>query len=490
MNRRLVLVLVSVALCVAVAAPLGMVLAGRSGDDQPSPDRSSTTEVLGDAEPPDPGVPGADGVGDPYFPQAGNGGYDVDHYLLDLTWEPDTGTLEGKVTMSATATETLSAFNVDLVGLEVQAVSVDGRSVEAERTDEREVTITPGDPLGEGADFVAEIGYTGRPAPLPGGPEPVEPGWVTNDGDVLVVAQPDGAATFFPVNDHPSDKASYEIRVTVPDDLEVAASGLLVDTLDGDGSRTWVYDAPDRMASYLLQVVIGDLVFEESTGPAGVPIRHAFESSVAEVGRQGMAPTAAMMEHFAELFGPYPFVAYGGAVIDEDLGFALETQTLSIFGTDAAALDRVVAHELAHQWFGNHVSPATWQDIWLNEGFATYAEWLWLAHSEGAPLDEIAREVAATGDIELPPGDPGADDLFHPTVYHRGALTLHVVRHEVGDEAFFELLRTWLDRFGGGAAGTADFEALAAEIAGRDLSELFDTWLRSPGRPSLAGWLG
>jgi aminopeptidase N len=242
------------------------------------------------------------------------------------------------------------------------------------------------------------------------------------------------------------------------------------------------------MATYLVQVVVGNLRFEELTGPAGLPIRNAYDADLGEGAGAAFRRQAEMIDFFDDLFGPYPFAAYGVVVVDEALGFALETQTLALFGSDALA-EPIVAHELAHQWFGDHVSLGSWRDIWLNEGFATYAQWLWAEHRGEGTVDEIALASARTPGLDVPPGDPGADRLFHTTVYVRGALTLHVLRHELGDDAFFELLRTWVDRYGGASATSADFEALAGEVGRRDLSGLFDAWLRAPGVPTLADWL-
>ena len=494
-RRRRLLLAAGAALAVAGGA-VGVALArgdGASTDDRgPAGGADSTVPATTapEASPPEPGQSGAPGVGDPYFPGAGNGGYDVDHYVLALTWDPEARRLDGVATIEATAaTQGLSRFSLDLVGLEVTDVTVDGAPAAWER-DGRELVITPDGTVAAGAGFTAVVAYGGSPEAV-AGPAPLDPGFIVeDDGEVHVAAEPIGAATFLPSNDHPSDKATFEIRVTVPEGLDVAANGVLRRTQPGDrpGTETWVYDVADPMATYLVQVVVADLRVEELTGPGGLPIRNVYDADLgtavgAAIGRQGD-----MIGFFEDQFGPYPFATYGAAVVDQALGFALETQTLSLFGPDTAS-EPVVAHELAHQWFGNHVSPASWQDIWLNEGFATYAEWLWAEHAGATTVDDAAAEAAGIPGLDHPPADPGADALFRGSVYMRGGLTLHVLRRTVGDDAFFDLLRTWLDRYGGSSASTADFEALAAEVGGQDVRPLLDAWLRSPRLPRLSDWL-
>jgi aminopeptidase N len=338
------------------------------------------------------------------------------------------------------------------------------------------------------------IDYSGVAQPVEG-LVPGLGGWVHDGREVYVASEPDGAAGFFPGNDHPSDKATYAIHVTAPDDLTVVANGVASGTEDdtAGGTTTWSFEMADPMATYLVQVGIGNFTIEESASPAGVPIRNAFDDDVADPAAvEPHARTGEMIDYFAETFGPYPFANYGVLVVDEPIGFALETQTLSLFpgGVD----EETVAHELAHQWFGNAVSPAQWKDIWLNEGFATYASWLWRADGSGAgtDIDDVAAGAARMSeDLRLPPGDPGGpENLFDASVYYRGALTLHVLRNAMGDENFFELLRTWVDRYSGKSATSAEFEALAGDIAGADLSSLFDAWLRSDELPRLADWTG
>jgi aminopeptidase N len=485
MSRRPLAVAVAAVAAVALAV-VALALVRNRGDDGTGAGAAGGPEATveaGDGEP----VDAATGVGDPYFADAGGGGIDVDHYDLDLTWDPDALTMAGEATITAKATEALASLSLDLVGMEVGEVTVDGEPAEAERTGDRDLRITPAEPLAAGDDVTVVVRYQGGPTTVPA-VEPVAPGWFGDGGEVYTVFEPDGAATLFPVNDHPSDKATYTFEVTVPRGMEVVANGTHTSTASVGDVATWRFDAADPMASYLVQLAIADdFDVEESTGPGGLPLRNVFDADVPAGDRRALDRTGEMIAAFEDMFGPFPFETYGGLMVDEPLGFALETQTLTIFGTRLTD-EGTVAHELAHQWFGNDVSPATWQDIWLNEGFATYASWLWSEHDGGAPVDEVAA-MHAQGRFDRPPADPGAATLFDESVYERGALTLHVLRHTVGDDDFFRILRTWVERYGGRSASTADFEALAEEVSGAELSPLFDAWLRAPAMPDLHEWV-
>jgi aminopeptidase N len=205
-----------------------------------------------------------------------------------------------------------------------------------------------------------------------------------------------------------------------------------------------------------------------------------------------------MIAFFSETFGPYPFEAYGVVVADASLPFALETQTLTLFSRawlePGGGMDELISHELSHQWFGDSVSVARWGDIWLNEGFATYASWLWFEHRDGPQaLDVIVSEtyrlleqLSTDGGLP-PPGDPPAYDLFNISVYDWGAMTLHALRLQVGDEAFFRILRTYYDRYQYGNATTEDFVTVAEEISGQALSAFFERWLYGDTVPELPG---
>lgn len=450
---------------------------------------------------------GTPGIGDTLYPLAGNGGYDVTHYDLTLDIDMTTNTLDAQAVLSIIALETLTAFNLDFRGLSIADVRIDGQPADHSR-DGAELTVTPSGSLPAGGAFTILIAYSGTPQAI------IEPslgariGWnfLPGGGGVYVASQPLGSQTWYPVNDHPLDKATYTLRVTVDAGYGVAANGVLTETVAGVNETTYTFVVDDPMASYLTTLNVGDYVAESSTlvgGAAdGVVLRNYFPRSMANGSGIAFSEQEAMLRFFSDTFGPYPFDAYGAVVTPALLTFALETQTLSLFGgfmafTPPAAGAEVIAHELVHQWFGNAVSVADWRDIWLNEGFATYGSWLWFEHVYGqARLDQIVRDHYAvlampelqTGlalDDSFIIGQPPADDLFNLAVYFRGALTLHALRLQIGDEAFFETLRTYYARYAGGNVTTPDFIAVAEQVSGQPLDALFDAWVYQPVLPPL-----
>ncbi len=439
-------------------------------------------------------VVGATGIGDPYFPGDGNGGYDVDHYDLDIGYDPDTDVLTGTATITARTTGApLSGFSLDLVGLEVAAVAVDGTEVEVSR-DGDELVVDPGQVVVDG-EFTVRVAYAGVPEPVLDGPG--VSGVVTTDDGVLVVGEPDVAATWFPVDDHPSDAATVELSVTVPEDLVAVSVGELVRRGDPvDGERTWVWRSDDPMAPYLLALAVGDFDLTEREVD-GITYRDAVAAGLSgtprENARAALDRQPEVLEFLADLFGsPYPYTEAGGIVTASSLGFALESQTRPVYAQDffgsAAGAQLVVVHELAHQWTGDDLRLHRWRDIWLSEGFATYAEWAWTEHQGGRSVaDRLAEVTARPADDpfwEQAIGDPGAatGDLFSEQVYLRGGAVLAALRAEVGDDAFAELLSRWTTEHAGRAVTTAEFTALATEVAGTDLTGFFDSWLGA-GRP-------
>ncbi len=456
--------------------------------DNGSPDNGSAENSSPDEEFALSETVGAPGVGDNYYPLAGNGGYDVTHYTINLDVDPTINAFDAFVDIEMVLTQPLTSLNLDLIGFEVSGVQVDEALVDFVR-DGQELTVQFGRQIAEGTDIVVRVSYSGMPETI------VEPvigsiGWIDSSAGSYVVSEPNGSPTWFPVNDHPLDKATFTFIVAVPEDYEVAANGLLAETKPTAAGVSYRWEASDLMAPYLATVAIGDFEFVEETGPNGLPIRHAFPPDIVKLGIADFARTSQMIETFTSLFGPYPFEAYGSLVIDDSFGFALENQTFSIYskllidGTQKR--EWVFAHELAHQWFGNSVSVGRWQDIWLNEGFATYAETLWTEFADDGDTNQRMRDIWNTSIGYGAPGDPGPDNLFGGTVYQRGALVLHAIRLELdNDDLFFDIMKSWAQEFAYSTATTEDFIELTNRVSGQDLRETIEAFVYSETLPEL-----
>ena len=486
---------------VVLAVALATTLIGGCSDDPgritARVDRSTTTTTAAatttTAAPT--GTAGSADVGDAIVPGAGNGGYDVTNYDLAITVADDRTTIEGTATIEVTATQDLSAFNLDLEGLTVDDVTVDDEA--ATFTHEgSELTITPTSPIASGADLTTVVQYHGAPTPVQDPSAPGTIGWLSAPSGTYVAGEPTGARGFFPCNDHPSDKATFTIAVTAADRDTVVANGVVGSkAATGDGHTTWTFGQSDPMATYLVQIAVGDYDIVESTGPGGLPIRHAVVRSVTADQREVLDDTEAQLEFFESVFGPFPFDTYGLLVADSGPEFALETQTLTLLPSewltsfDPTSTSSVMAHELAHQWFGDAVTPARWSDIWLNEGFATYGEWLWNDHIGTTPIDDAVDDAMAQAprwrEAFGPVTSPAAPVLFSPNEYDGAGIVLHALRLTVGDDVFFEILRTWASERDGTSATTEDFQELATRLAGQDLVPFFDAWLRSPTLPTM-----
>ena len=432
-------------------------------------------------------------IGDPYYPELGNGGYDVSHYDVELAFDPATGILAAAVEIAATATADLDGFSLDFAGFEITAASVNGSSVEFSRQEEELILDLP-TPLAAGETFTTTVTYMGEPAAELSAAVPLSVGWHTDSaGRSFTATEPDGAHWWFPGNDHPLDKATYRFELTAPDGFTAAATGTFIESYPAAaGGKTWVWEMARPMATYLAGVVIGELELvtdAEGSAEAGVNLRHALPAALAADPPQPIRRSGEMIAYLSQVFGPYPYDDFGVAIISDFPG-AMENQTLSIFDDRLLGNDTIfelfIVHELAHHWYGNSVSPGLWQHIWLNEGFATYAEWLWVEREFGEGVrDELISEARAEVLDEPPPGVPPADDLFNPSVYLRGGLTLHALRQEVGDEAFFEILRAYTMAFAHGNAVTDDFIGVAEEVSGHDLGTLFNDWLYLPEVPPI-----
>ncbi|MFC8531973.1 M1 family metallopeptidase [Nocardia sp. NPDC057227] len=437
---------------------------------------------------------------DEYLPQNGNRGYRVSRYELELGYRVAGNRLTGRAVLTAVTTEVRDRFALDLSqAMRVTKVLVNGVKAARYVHQHHKLVVTPQQkiPAGGVLTFTVQYGGTPRPVRGPWG----EVGWEELTEGALVASQPNGAASWFPCDDHPSSKASYRIAITTDSPYYALANGTLVGKQTKASQTTWIYEQPEPMAGYLATIQIGHYR-RHRIGPAHAPVpmdavvptrlRAAFEHDFA---RQPW-----MMELFTERFGPYPFAGYTVVVTDDELEIPIEAQGISIFGANHCdgrrSAERLVAHELAHQWFGNSVTIRQWRDIWLHEGFACYAEWLWSEESGGPGADRMAR--AARHNLARQPqdivvGDPGPARMFDDRVYKRGALALHALRLELGDRAFFALLREWTTRYRHSSVITEEFTDLAGHYTTLPLRPLWESWLHSaplPQLPPLSGVQG
>jgi aminopeptidase N len=328
------------------------------------------------------------------------------------------------------------------------------------------------------------VHYTGVPGPA-GNSDLGTYGWVPTHDGVVVTSEPDGTPTWLPVNDHPSDKATYTFRITVPNDLQVVANGEPDAPVSDGESTTYVWHERMPMASYLATIAIGHFKIRKGF-TNGIPVITAVDSKFQSDAARLYDTTAAAVTWETSLFGPYPFSTAGGIIDDAHLDYALETQERPVYAGFMPD-DVFIVHELAHQWFGDSVSLTTWKDIWLNEGFATYAEWLWHERSGEDSAHKIFKryyEQPSNSPIfNPPPVRTGRQQLFSFSVYIRGAMCLQALRDRVGSDTFFKILRTWAADHQYGNATTAQFEALAEQLSQQRLDGLFNAWLNGRGKP-------
>ncbi|GGV04910.1 metallopeptidase [Streptomyces filipinensis] len=434
------------------------------------------------------GSAGAPGAGDPYFPLSGNGGYHVRHYGLTLRYDTASRHLDGKAVLTARATRDLSRFDLDLTGLKVTGVTVD-RTPAAFRRDGQELVVTPRHTLRAGRGFHVTVTYHGTPKPVTD-PDGSADGWIATDDGAFVANEPQGAMTWFPANAHPRDKSSYDITITVPRGRTAVANGALVGRRTAHGQTAFHWRETQPMAAYLATATVGTFKVEQYTTHDGIHVYNAVDPREAARAAPVLKKLPSVLEWESKLFGPYPFRS-AGSIVDHapGIGYALETQTRPLY--DSAPDISTLVHENAHQWFGDSVSLTAWKDIWLNEGFATYAEWLYdEQHGGDSAQDAFDALYARPANDHLwafPPGDPGSgENIFDTPVYARGAMTLHELRKTVGDRDFFRILRAWAAGHRGGHGTTAQFVRLAERTSGERLDGLFHTWLYTKGKPDRA----
>ncbi|WP_030739456.1 M1 family metallopeptidase [Streptomyces sp. NRRL S-31] len=436
-------------------------------------------------------TPGAPGIGDPYYPDYGNGGYDVSHYDLRLQYQPKTDELEGTATILAKTTQDLSSFDLDFL-LDVSEVRVNGAKAAFTTSGQHELVVTPKTPLAKGASVTVVVRYSGVPSTKSAYGFST---WHRTPDGAVAADEPESAWWWFPSNDHPSDKATYDVSVAVPDGTQAISNGTLQSTSSKLGWTRYNWRQNKPQATYLATLALGRFDITTGTSDGGVPVINAYSRDLGDnegAARASVERTGEIVDWLSGYFGPYPFSSAGGYVPNTTTGYALETQSRVYYsprqfanGSNAS----VVVHELAHQWYGDDVSLKRWKDIWINEGFARYAQWLWSEHEGEGTAQQLADYVYASHPADdafwtVAPGDPGADEQFGAAVYDRGALAIQELRNAIGDDAFFAILKGWPREHAYGNASVADFQKYAERVSGKPLAALFDTWLFQTSKPA------
>lgn len=434
---------------------------------------------------------GGSGLGDDYFPNYGNSGYDVDRYNINVDYQPQGDLLNGTTTITAKATQDLRRFNLDFA-LKVRSVTVNGKAATFDQSDPHELVVTPKKPLRNGDPMVVKVDYFGVPSAVTvNGINP----WIKTPDGAIALGEPEISAWWFPANDHPKDKAKYDITIKVPSGVEAISGGQLVSrTLTPQGD-TWQWRQDKPMTTYLAFMAIGQFEVTQSTTARGLPMINAVATGNDPrilAAKADFARTGEVLDFLSSQFGPYPFDATGNVAPAADFGYALETQTRPVYtrgfwrrGSNMG----VVVHEHAHQWWGDSVAVEYWNDIYVNEAFATYSEWLWSENQGQGTAQQLLQQTydsyAASDPFwQVSIGDPGADKVFDNAVYDRGAMSLQALRNRVGSPAFWQILRTWQAEKANGNGSTEEFIALAKKLSGENLDGFFQAWLYDQRKPA------
>ncbi|GGN58496.1 zinc metalloprotease [Streptomyces albiflavescens] len=452
------------------------------------------------------GTPGAETLGDPVFPALGNDGYRVTAYHLALSYDATTRLVDATATLTLCATQDLSRFSLDALGLDIRAVRVGGRPAAFEQVDEK-LRVTPDRTLPEHARVTVCVDYVADPSKAL-----AHTAWVPTTDGFAVCPQPNSAHTVFPCNDHPTDKAAFSFRITVPNGLRGVASGTLVRTESLDGDRTaYTYRSRFPIATELVQITVGDYTVKDRQGPNGLGLRDVVPTARAGALEPALALTPGLVEWLEQRLGAYPFETYGLLPCNSDNPNAfdftgLETQTLTLYKPnfllqEEKKIGSHMMHELVHSWFGNSVSLATWADLWLNEGHADFYGLLYRyergwADSLGlTSMEARMKDTYAKGDLwrqsSGPVAAPNAANLFDSQRYLGGVLVLYALREAVGGDVFPLIERTFLERHRNSAATTEDYIAVASEISGQDQSGFLKDWLygtKTPRMPNHPDW--
>ncbi|MFI1506956.1 M1 family metallopeptidase [Streptomyces sp. NPDC020597] len=460
------------------------------------------TTAHADGKPDDAPAPAPETLADPVFPNLGNDGYRVTAYHLDVSYDATTTLVDATATLDLRTTQALTRLSLDSLGLDIRTVHVDGRTAAFELADEK-LRITPARPLRARQRVTVCVTYTADPRRTL-----AHTAWVPTPDGFAICPQPDSAHTVFPCNDHPSDKADFTCRITVPAALRAVASGSLVCTENLSGDRTaYTYRSRSPIATELVQITVGDYVVKERQGPHGLRLRDVVPVARAEALEPALALTPGLVEWLEARLGAYPFETYGLLPCNSDAPNAfdftgLETQTLTLYKPNfllqpEPKIGSHMMHELVHSYFGNSVSPATWADLWINEGHADFYGLLYRyergwADSLGLTTFEARmKDTYARGDqwrkSSGPVAAPNAANLFDSQRYLGGVLVLYALRQLIGEDAFHAVERAFLARYRDSSASTEDYIAVASQVGGQDVSGFLRDWLYGTTTPRMPG---
>ncbi|GAB3246922.1 M1 family metallopeptidase [Nocardioides dilutus] len=463
---------------------------GETVSGGPPPSGAATPEpaaVTPDVDDPAYDVALSDPVEDSYYPEVGDPGVDALHYDLALAWTPATRTLEGVATLVFRSTADSESFQLDLgPALEVSRVTVDGAEVEAAHEGKDLVVAAP---VVTDERYAVEISYAGTPEPV-AAPTTRDDystaGFtITPSGEAWTMQEPYGAHTWYPVNDHPSDKALYDFTLSVPSPWVGVANGELTERQDAAGTTTTQWHLAEPAASYLTTVAFGDYTTTSNTSASGVEIDYWVPADSPQLAG-GLEKAAAGLDWLEERLGPYPFDTLGFVLVDSRS--AMETQTMITLGmTDYAMSEQVLVHEMAHHWYGDQVTPDDWRDVWMNEGMAMYLQLMWDAEALGITieeqLDRYADDEEAARTESGPPAAYDAGEFGEGNIYYGPALMWHELRERIGDEEFFRLVREWPAARDNRSSDREDYWAWLEEQTGEELNAFLEAWLLGETTP-------
>jgi len=426
---------------------------------------------------------------DTVYPDVGDPGVDSLHYDLDLAWDPKRETLTGRETLLFRAATTADHVQLDLARqLEVSHVWLDGKAVDFDHPGKDLVVDAS---VTEGDRHVLQVGYSGTPEPVKAPTDRGDfttTGWTTTpDGSAWTMQEPFGGYSWYAVNDQPSDKAMYDLTIHAPKDMVGVANGVLRSRRTSGGHTVTRWRLTSPAASYLVTVAIGRYTETKDTGPHGLPITYWTPIGRADVLRKvRYAPQA--VAYLEGLVGRYPFDSLGVLIVPGDSG--METQTMVTLGDNKYTLSKdVVVHEIAHQWYGDAVTPDDWSDLWMSEGMTTYlAEANWTGShgpkSRTAILREWSTFVAGLRATYGPPADYRAESFGQGNVYYIPGLMWDTIRQRLGDATFWRIAAAWPRSHRYTSQSRDSLAAWWSKQSGQDLRPLFHDWLLAPTEPA------